>query len=51
MFSILHVIVLDLLNQAELNGCCIKLSWRRRKLLQNINPPISKKEVAREIVR
>jgi len=26
MFSILHVIVLDLLNQAELNGCCIKPS-------------------------
>ena len=26
MFSILHVIILDLLNQAELNGCCMKLS-------------------------
>jgi len=26
IFSILHVIILDLLNQAELNGCCMKLS-------------------------
>ena len=50
MFSILHVIILDLLNQAELNGCCMKLSWGRWKLEQNINPPISKKEVTWEIV-
>jgi hypothetical protein len=26
MFSILLIIILDLLNQAELNGCCVKLS-------------------------
>ena len=29
IFSILHVIILDLLNQAELKGCCLKLSCGR----------------------